>query len=178
LGACGGAEDADLFATMLNDGSARSAAAYDGLLAGYIRLRPREGWELAISTLQEGKQRQEVRIAILRTLRFYHNSQPTDSRANIMRAMTGILQQGELADIAIEDLRQWKLWELTPAILSLYGKKGFESPIMQRAIVRYAISCTDRDDAKRFIADRRKAEPDMVQEIEEWMKPDPSASKR
>jgi hypothetical protein len=176
LGACGGPADAELLASMLSDGNARSAEAFDGILAGYIRLRPREGWEMAISTLREGKRRQEVRIAILRTLRFYHNSQPTQSRANVMLAMSAILQQGELADVAMEDLRQWKMWDLTPAVLSLYGKKGFESPIVQRAIIRYALSCGDRDDAKRFVADRRKSEADLVQEIEEWLKPGASPS--
>jgi hypothetical protein len=176
LGACGGAGDADLFATMLNDGTTRSTNAFDGLLAGYIRLRPREGWQLAIDTLRGGKRRVEVRIAILRTLRYYHNSQPIESRANVLQAMTAILQQGELADVAVEDLRQWKMWDLTPPVLALYGKKGFDSPIAQRAIVRYALTCKDREDARRFVAERRKAEPDMVQEVEEWLKPAPSLS--
>jgi hypothetical protein len=178
LGACGGPADADLLATMLNDGNARSAEAFDGLLAGYIRMRPREGWELAITTLREGKRRQEVRIAILRTLRFYHNSQPTQSRANLVLAMAAILQQGELADVAMEDLRQWKMWDLTPVVLSLYGQKGFKSPIVQRAIIRYALSCGERDDARRFVEERRKTDPDEIQEIEEFLKPGPLPSQR
>jgi hypothetical protein len=177
LGACGGPADADLLAAMLSDGSARSAESFDGLLGGYMRLKPREGWDLATSTLREGKRKQDIRIAIMRTLRFYHNSQPDASRPNVIQAMTAVVQQGELADVAMEDLRQWKMWDLTPAILALYGRKGFESPIMQRAIVRYALTCTGRDDAKRFVAEQRKRDPELFQEIEEWLKPESSPSK-
>jgi hypothetical protein len=167
LGACGTAADATLLADLMRDGSERSTAAYDGLLGGYIHLRPREGWELATRTLREGKSPLLIRLGVLRTLRFYQGSQPTESRANIVQAMNATLQQGELADIAVEDLRRWKLWELTPAILDLYGKKGFDAPIMKRAIVRYALTCSDRDDAKRFVAEQRKREADLIQEVEE-----------
>lgn len=167
LGACGVPADAEFLAGLLNDGTARSAAAYDGLLAGYIHLRPREGWRLAVDTLRDGKRNLQARLMVLRTLRFYHGSQPVESRPKIVEAMKAVLDQGELADVAVEDLRRWQIWDLTPAVLPLYGKKGFDAPIMQRAIVRYALSCKDRDDAKAFVAERRKAEADLIQEVEE-----------
>jgi hypothetical protein len=167
LGACGGAADVELFAKMLGDGTARSADAYDGILAGYIHLRPREGWQLAIDTLRDGSRKLPARLMVLRTLRYYHGSQPAESRDKILQAMKAVLDQGELADVAVEDLRRWQLWDLTPAVLPLYGKKGFDAPITQRAILRYALSCKDRDDAKAFVAQRRKAEAELVQEVEE-----------
>jgi hypothetical protein len=167
LGACGGPADADLLASFLNDGTQRATDCYDGLLAGYIHLRPKEGWQLAIQTLRDGKRPLTVRLAVLRTLSFYQGAQPEANRVNILSALSAILQQGELADVAVEDLRRWKLWELTPSVLALYGQKGFDAPIMQRAIVRYSLSCKDRHDAKTFVAQRRKAEPDLVQEVEE-----------
>jgi hypothetical protein len=169
LGACGVPADADFFAKMLNDGTARSVAAYDGLLAGYIHLRPREGWQLAVDTLRDGKRNLQERLMVLRTLRFYHGSQPAESKPRIVQAMKAVLDQGELADVAVEDLRRWQIWDLTPAVLPLYGKKGFDAPIMQRAIMRYALSCKDRDDAKAFVAQRRKAEAELVQEVEETL---------
>jgi hypothetical protein len=167
LGACGGPTDADLLAAMLNAGGERCTAAYDGLLAGYIHLKPREGWDLAARTMADGKKPLLIRLGVLRTLRFYHGSQPTESQASVLQAMKATLQQGELADVAVEDLRRWKVWDLTADVLRLYGKKGFDAPIMQRAIVRYALSCTDRDEAKRFVADRRAREADLIQEVEE-----------
>ena len=38
---------------------------------------------------------------------------------------------------------------------------------MQRAIVRYALSCKGRDDAQKFVASLRKTEPQLVDEVEE-----------
>jgi hypothetical protein len=78
-----------------------------------------------------------------------------------------MIVQGELADLAVEDLRQWKLWDLTREVLGLYGKKGYDSPITQRAIVRYALSCPSDHAARSFLAGRRRQEPDLVKEVEE-----------
>src|SRR5262249_38386991 len=119
-------------------------------------------WQLAVDTLRDGKRNLQARLMVLRTLRYYHGSQPAESRANILRGMKAVLDQGELTDVAVEDLRRWQLWDLTPAVLSVYGKKGFDAPIMQRAILRYALSCKERDDAKAFVAARRQAEGELV----------------
>jgi hypothetical protein len=167
LGGCGGPAEAELLAGMLNDGTERSTAAYDGLLAGYIHLRPKEGWELAIKSLADAKRPLLVKLGVLRTLRFYHGSQPAESQARVLEAMGVLLPQRDLADIAVEDLRRWKMWELTPQVLALYGKEGYTAPIVKRAIVRYALCCGDRADAKQFIAERTKAEADLVQEVAE-----------
>src|SRR5262249_2506747 len=134
LGGCGGLADADLLASMLSDGSDRSTAAYDGLLAGYIHLRPKEGWELAIKTLGDPKRPLLTKLGVLRTLRYYQGSQPTESRPRVLEAMAGLLPQHDLADIAVEDLRRWKIWDLTPQVLALYGKEKYSAPIVKRAI--------------------------------------------
>jgi hypothetical protein len=166
LGACGGPADAKLLEAMLKDGAERSTNAYDGLLAGYIHLRPREGWELAMATLGS-KNSLQTKLGVLRTLRFYQAARPADCRVQILQAEGIVLRQADLADMAIEDLRRWKLWDLTPTVLACYGTKGYEAPIMQRAIVRYALSCQDREDAGRFVATLRKSSLDLVQEVEE-----------
>jgi hypothetical protein len=167
LGGCGGAADADLLVSMLNDGTERSTAAYDGLLAGYIHLRPKEGWELAVKALADPKRPLLIKLGVLRTLRFYHGSQPAESHARVLEAMGVLLPQHDLADIAVEDLRRWKMWDLTPQVLALYGKEGYTAPIVKRAIVRYALCCADRQDARQFVAERTKAEADLVQEVSE-----------
>jgi hypothetical protein len=167
LGGCGGAAEAELLEGMLRDGTERSTAAYDGLLAGYIHLRPKEGWDLAVKTLADPKRPLLIKLGALRTLRFYHGSQPTESHAKVLQAMGVLLPQHDLADIAVEDLRRWKMWDLTPQVLALYGKEGYSAPIVKRAIVRYALCCADRPDARQFVAERTKAEADLVQEVSE-----------
>jgi len=109
-----------------------------------------------------------LRLAAVRTLRFYHGAQPKESRANVLKGLAAMIIQGELADLAIEDLRSWQMWDLTREVLGLYGKKGYDAPILQRAIIRYALSCKDNA-SLTFLADRRRLEPDLVKEVEEML---------
>ena len=78
------------------------------------------------------------------------------------------LARNDLADLVIEDMRRWQDWDLTPSVLALFGKKGFDAPIMRRAIVRYALSCP-RDEAKRLIADLKTKDPQLIDEIQETL---------
>jgi len=170
LGACGKAADADLLRKLLDGQEERYSEAYDGILAGYLQRKPKEGWELAHAILADGKKPLSLRMAVLRTLRFYHAAQPKESRPNVLKAMRTVLVQGELADLAMEDLRTWKVWDLTKEVLACWGRKGFDSPLVQRAILRYALSCQPTTEAKTFLARRRSEDPDLVKEVEEGLK--------
>ena len=170
LGACGGADDANFLAGMLKKTDERALNAYDGLLGGYIRLKPKEGWELALTTMADGSKPLPIRLRVVRTLRFYLGSQPKESREMVLKAFALMIRQGELADVAIEDLRRYQLWELTREVLGVYGKKGFDGPLMQRTIVRYALCAPPDADLRRFLDERRKAEPDLLKEEEELLR--------
>ncbi len=138
LGACGTAADAELLKGMLKENSDRIVNAYDGLLGGYIHLKPAEGWELAQATLSDSKRPLPIRLALVRTLRYYQGAQPKESRPMLLKSYGAMIAQGELADVAIEDLRRYQIWDLTKDILLVYGKKGYDAPLMQRSILRYA----------------------------------------
>jgi hypothetical protein len=167
LGACGTEADARFLQSLLDDGSERTINAYDGILGGYIHLRPREGWELAYSLLRDGRKPLPIRLAVARTVSFFHGAQPKESRDNVLKCLDAMISQGELADIAVEDMRRWEVRDRTRDILALYGKKGYDAPLMQRAIVRYALSCKDDNSARAFLDERRRGEPDLVKEVEE-----------
>jgi hypothetical protein len=167
LGACGSDRDAAVLQALLQRATTeRTAPALGGLLSGYIQLRPREGWDLALALLRDSRRPFTERFAVLGTLRFYHGWKPEDSRREILRGLAVLLGQSDLADLAIEDLRRWQLWDLTGEVLALYGKKEFEAPIQRRAIVRYALSCP-RVEASRFVAQLRQRDPDLVKDVEE-----------
>src|SRR5207248_5623699 len=55
LGRCGNADDVAWFQAALSKPGDRLAAAYDGLLGGYVQLRPRDGWALTEKVLREGR---------------------------------------------------------------------------------------------------------------------------
>jgi hypothetical protein len=170
LGACGKAADADYLRKLLDSRVERYNAAADGILAGYIQLEPRKGWDLAHSILADGRKPLLVRLGVLRTLRFYHLAQPKESRPQVLKAMRTLLSQGELADLAVEDLRRWEIWDLTTEVLAVYGKKGYDAPLIKRAIIRYALCCKPTRETKDFLTRRRADEGDVVKEVEEFLK--------
>jgi hypothetical protein len=170
LGACGNEEDARLLRSKLADQSEHYRQALDGLLAGYISLRPRQGWQLAIDMLQDSTVPLTVRLAIERTLRLYHNWQPRASRPQLLKASLAMLAQGDLGDLATENLRIWEMWELTDQVIARYDKEKYQAPVKKRAIIRYALSCKPTPAVRSFLAGRRRDEPEVVHDIEEFLR--------
>ena len=71
LGACGNAGDADLLRSLLKNPSSRDFKSFEGILAGYINMRPQDGWAFMFETLKNDKQSFLLRYAAMRTMRFY-----------------------------------------------------------------------------------------------------------
>ena len=170
LGACGNKDDADLLKAMLQDSSDKTTKAFDGILTGYIHLRPREGWDLALATLKDDKRSFEVRHCVVRMMRFFYAYQPKENKDNVLKGMEIMLVRSDLADMAIEDLRRLKIFDLTPEVLGLYGKKGYEGQLMREAIIRYALACKDDNAAQKFLAERRRIEPELVRDVEDALR--------
>jgi hypothetical protein len=166
LGACGTDQDAALLRTLLTKPKARTNDAISGTLSGYIALRPREGWDLARTMLADSERPFKERYAVVLAVRFQHGWKPKETEAEVLRCLGGVLDQGDMADVVIEDLRRWQLWNLTDNVLAQYGKKSHSAPIMRRCVVRYALSCP-KPEASLFVAAVRKLDPDMVGDVEE-----------
>jgi hypothetical protein len=166
LGACGGKEDATVLLGMLERPSETNLKAFDGLLGGYIQLKPEQGWRMAHDILRDPNKDFRMREAVLRTMRFFHSWKPKESTEQIVKGIASALPQGDIADLAIEDLRRWKLWDLTDDVLALYGRKSHDAPLMRRAIIRYAICCP-QPRAAEFIAQRRRDDAEAVRDVEE-----------
>ena len=162
----GSTEDAAYLRGLIVNPTDKSLAALNGILAGYIQLRPKEGWELAMSILRDEKKSFTERCSVLTMLQFFHNADAARYRRELLQSLAVLLEQGDIADLAIEDLRKWKLWDLTAEVLAQYGKRSHAAPVMRRAIVRYALTCP-LPEAQRFLAERKKAEPDLVKDVEE-----------
>ena len=166
LGACGTDKDAELLLARLVAPDERAANAIDGLLGGYVQLRPRDGWDLAQAILRDDKKPFTQRFAVLRTLRMFHASKPAETRRDVLGGLGVAVAQGDLADMAVEDLRRWQMWDLTRDVLAQFGKPSHAAPIVRGAIVRYALCCPDGE-AKRFIDALRRQNPDLVKDVEE-----------
>jgi hypothetical protein len=166
LGACGGDRDAEVLRAMIQQPTERTANALDGLLSGYIHLRPAAGWELAVSILGDKRRPFPERFAAARTLRFYHSWKPAETRPQVLRGLSVMVGDGDVADLAIEDLRRWQMWDLTGKVLAQYGKESHKAPLIQRTIGRYALTCP-LPEARQFAQQLRRHDPELVRDLEE-----------
>lgn len=168
LGASGTSGDSPFLTGLLNNPDERFRSAFSGILAGLIQLDPKSGWEQTRSILADTNRPFGQRLAALGALRFFHASQPETTKPDVLKGLAAILPQKDLGDLAIEDLRRWQWWDLTKDILELFDKPTHSAPLMQRAVVRYALCCP-RPEAKQFVARVRTKDPEMVKDVEEGL---------
>ncbi len=171
LGACGKSEDAAFLGAMVKSSplSDRGSAAFGGLLAGYILLSPKDGWDFTAAVMADERRGYSERLSAIGTVRFFQASRTAECKADVLKCCAALLPHGDLADQAIEDLRRWGYWDLTKEVLAQFGKPSHAAPIVKRSIVRYALTCPT-DEAKRFIAALRQADPKLVADMEEMLR--------
>ncbi len=183
LGHCGKPEDAKVLRAMLDDPEKKVITGADGILAGYILLDQKGGWDFLRDTLKDEKKEFTQRYAALRAARFFHDSRP-DVIANkdVVSAVRLLLDQSDIADLAIEDLRKWGCWDMTDTVLELYGKKSHDVPIIKRSILRFALCARETNadgsvnkdkpnpKAAAFVAELRKKDAEMVESAEELLR--------
>ena len=106
-------------------------------------MRPEDGWKRSWRLLDDPKRPYQDKLAVLGTLRFFQAYQPVDYRKPILIGMAAVVARGDMADMAVEDLRRWKWWDLTKHVLAQYNKPTHAAPLVKNAILRYALSCPD-----------------------------------
>jgi hypothetical protein len=174
LGHCGKAEHGKVLRDMLDDPKKRLSTGVDGMLVGYTLLQPKEGWKFTQDLLKDPDKEFALRYAALRAARWFHNVR-TDviDTKDVVAGVASLLDQDDIADLAIEDLRRWGCWELTDRILDLSGRKSHDIPIIRRNILRYALQSPEKR-AAEFVADMRKKDSKTVELAEELLKLDPT----
>ncbi len=169
LGACGDSGDVELLRSLLKNPAPRFFRAYEGILAGYITLQPKEGWSFAQETLKSDKNSFVLRYAVLRALRFFYNANPDEYADHVLTGEALAIAQPDIADVAIQDLMRWKRWEHTKLIVSCYDKASHQSPIVKNSLVRYALACPHAE-AKALVERVRRQDPKLVRYLEEELK--------
>ncbi len=170
LGHCGGKEHAKLLRSMIDDPEKRKGSGIDGMLAAYIMLEPKEGWQYLQDMLKNDKQEFMFRYACLRTLRFLWDQRPDlISQKELVHGMASVLTQPDIADFGIEDLRRWRRWEMTDQVLNLFGQKSHSLPVIKRAVLRFALASPEPK-ARDFVRQQRDRDADWVRDTEELLK--------
>jgi hypothetical protein len=171
LGHCGTEKHAKLLRDMLEDPAKSRGSGVDGMLAGYVMLKPKEGWQYTRDILKDPQKEFLLRYAALRTVRFLWDSRPDlVNKKELTAGMSFLLEQSDIADLAVDDLRKRECWDVTDHVLALRKTKAYEIPIVRRAILRFALSCKGNTAAAAYVAEQRKQDAQMVADAEELLK--------
>jgi len=177
LGHCGKGrgqkiEDASARAlkAILSDPEKRVASSSDGVMAGYAMLKPKEGWKFITDTLKDQKAEFTVRFAALRAVRFLHDYRSDlVGQKELVGGVCTLLDQEDIADLAIEDLRKWKQWDLAERVLAVQKSPAFKQNIVKRAVLRYCLQCKGNKAAEAYVARCRKQDEEAVKDAQELL---------
>ena len=113
-----------------------------------------------------------VRHAALRTADwFVTERRDLVPRRELLAVVGPLLDQEDIADLAVERLRKWRCWDLTERVLALSERRFGEASmkkLVDRSLLRYALQCLDPR-CKTFLASERKKEPERVRDVEEML---------
>jgi hypothetical protein len=168
LGYCGTEEDAKLVRSLLDNNKNDNLPNLDRVYVAYAMLNPTEGWPAAHAAAGEPASDFTRRYNVLNAARFFLENKGVVCEQTLLETFAVFLDQDDIADIAIDYLRQAKCWKLTDRVLAASAKKANNTPLMRRTTIRYALQCPDQAAAK-YLAAQRKAAPNLVKEVEELL---------
>lgn len=177
LGHCGNADDVKVLKNILEDPKRRYSGGIDGVLAGIILLDHEGGWRYLTEAMSNPNKDFMIRHAALRTARFFweYRSDVID-RQKVAATTAKMLEQPDICDMVIEDLRKWSYWKPANKILGLLKNKDFDTLLIRRAIVRYMLSCPAEEcrEAAAFVAAERERDKQYISDIESLLRQEQS----
>jgi hypothetical protein len=180
LGHCGkGPKYGEFLHKLIEDTDRHKGSGIDGMMVGYIMIQPKEGWGyVEKDVLANPKTDFQTRYAALRAIRFLWAQGADPALVDKKALVHGMMEAAEfpdIADFAIEDLRKWRTWEMTDAILKLASRKSHQVGVIQRATLRFMLQSPAKS-AAAYVTAQRKRDPEQVRDTEEILKlePDPA----
>jgi hypothetical protein len=176
IGHCAKPEIAKELRTLLDAPDRKHSSGQDGIMMGYILLDKKNGYDYLMGLAGKSENEFLVKHAALKVLRFFWEYRPDVlTKKQILDGMTVLMTHADIADMPIDDLRKWKAWEMTDAVLKCAKLQSHnELPIVRRAILKFAIAASWADPkntaAAAYVAEVRKADPDRVKLIEDLLK--------
>ena len=140
LGFCGKQEHACLLRAMLEDAEKQATGGVDGMLIGYVMLKPKEGWHFLKGILKDPRKKFLDRYAALKAARFFWDlHHDLVSKKDLTEGLLPLLDMKDISDLVIEDFREWGCWEFTDRILALQSSPVNEIKCVKRSILRFAL---------------------------------------
>jgi hypothetical protein len=158
---------------FIDDPKVRQATGLDGLLAGYVLLDPKAGYEYVANIMKATSEEFLIRYAALRAMRFFWEYRDdVVKKPDIVPTLLPLLDQADIVDLAVEDLRKWEQWQLADKLVSLFDKPSHEAGIIQRSIIKFALAAPAENKTTtafltRLRADKKQAE--RVKDLEQLL---------
>jgi hypothetical protein len=174
LGACGKKADAEFVGHLLRT---KGVPSIEGLLEAYALLSPKEGLAFLRSVAREQKPDFMRQYRLVRALRFLYKTRPgVVAKDDLTQTMALLLENEEIADLAVEDLRRWKRWDMADKVLALASRPAFdERRHLKRAVLRYCLQCKGRQRTAAHVALRRAKDAQEVKDAQELLELEESA---
>lgn len=176
IGHCGTEADAKLLRQLLDDPERSYSSGLDGVLAAYTLLDPKAGWDYVTAIAKNTEKDFTTRYAALRTVRFFWESRPdVIAKEKVLEAMKVFMDQPDLADMPIGDVRKWKQWQLSPMVLAYADKESHNGmPINNRAVLMFALAAAANDPkntaAAEFVAKAKAKNAKQVEFLEDLLR--------
>jgi len=159
MGLGGSEKDAELMLKQIATPTGEFRIGFDGVISGYLLLSGEKGLDeidrLKLKTQfqlddkggflldKNGKKKalpfSEV-FSSMQALRFmwtYADGRIAPER--LKQSMRILLDQPDLADLAIADLARWKDWSIQDRLMAMYDDKNFQVSPIKKAIVRFML---------------------------------------
>jgi hypothetical protein len=141
-------------------------------------LKPKEGWPYVRSILRDPDKEFRLGHAALKTVRFlWNNRSDLFSHKELAEALAPLLEMNDTADLVIEDFRKWQYWHMTEKILALQEHPVYTGKLVQRTMLRYALSVKNKPAAQQFVNAWRVKDAELVADIEELLAMDDKPTK-
>jgi hypothetical protein len=166
LGYCGTKKHAEVLRNLLENPAQQTGPGVADLLSAYVILNPKEGWAHLRGIFKDGRKDCPYRLGALRAACFLWDNHPDlVSHRDLAEAVAAMLDYPDVADLVVDNLREWKCWDMADRVLALQSKKYDE--LVRRAVLRFALCCPGNPAAERHVAEQRLKDADLVSDFEE-----------
>lgn len=170
LGHCGKKEHAQLIRKRID--GAKEPGHFNELSSlyfAYVLLEPKEGWDFVCANATNADAAFLKRYAAFLAIRkLGAERKDLVKQEKWEAALVKILDVQDMADLAVEDLRNQQCWNCAGTVIDILKKKGFDTPIIKKSILRYALQCPSPR-AKVFVNEQLARDPEWVADTAEML---------
>lgn len=162
LGVCGGSDDIEMLERLIRSSDRKDQAGLDALVSCYLKLKGPDGLALIEEEFLKNDEADYVdTLATISALRFHGSEEKIIPRDRLVAAVRTLLDRPKMADMIIPDLARWEDWSVMEKLVELFKTSTEETIWVRVPVIQYLQVCP-KPEAKKYIEELRKIDPDAV----------------